>query len=56
MTEQGSNQPPKGFLKFFRWYCHPDYLEDLEGDILERFERNAAQSIKSANSGFVTIF
>lgn len=27
-------------LRFFRWYCHPDYLEDLEGDLHERFERN----------------
>ncbi|MCG8390314.1 MAG: ABC transporter permease, partial [Cytophagales bacterium] len=21
------------------WYCHPEYLEDLEGDLLERFEK-----------------
>ena len=30
--------PPKLFLRFFRWYCHTDYLEDIEGDLLERFE------------------
>ncbi|MEO1054649.1 MAG: ABC transporter permease [Bacteroidota bacterium] len=32
--------PPKWALKFFRWYCHSEYIEDLEGDLLERFERN----------------
>ena len=31
--------PPKWALRFFRWYCREDYLEDLEGDLTERFER-----------------
>ncbi|MEM8967658.1 MAG: ABC transporter permease, partial [Bacteroidota bacterium] len=31
--------PPKALLRFFRWYCHPDYQEDIEGDLLERFKR-----------------
>ena len=31
---------PKWPLAFFRWYCNADYLEDLEGDIHERYERN----------------
>ena len=35
--------PPGPFLRFFRWYCHRDYVEDLEGDLLERFERVADQ-------------
>lgn len=30
--------PPKLLLRFFRWYCHADYQEDIEGDLLERFE------------------
>ncbi len=33
-----SATPPKLLLRFFRWYCHRDYLEDIEGDLLERFE------------------
>ena len=38
--EQTSNiYPPKILLRFFRWFCHPDYLEDIEGDVIERFER-----------------
>ena len=31
--------PPKWPLKFFRWFCLPDYVEDIEGDLLERFEK-----------------
>ncbi len=35
--------PPKIPLRFFRWYCHTDYREDIEGDLLERFKRNAEE-------------
>ncbi|MEQ8906936.1 FtsX-like permease family protein [Ekhidna sp.] len=31
--------PPKYPLRFFRWFCNPDYVEDIEGDLLERFEK-----------------
>ncbi|MEO9869608.1 FtsX-like permease family protein [Ekhidna sp.] len=31
--------PPKYPLRFFRWFCDPDYVEDIEGDLLERFEK-----------------
>jgi putative ABC transport system permease protein len=33
-----NKQPPKLALRFFRWFCHPKYVEDIEGDLLERFE------------------
>ncbi|MDN5200979.1 ABC transporter permease [Fulvivirgaceae bacterium BMA10] len=35
--------PPKFFLDFFRWFCHPDIREDIEGDLLESFN----ESVKS---------
>ena len=45
--------PPKFWLRFFRWYCHPDYVEDLEGDLLERFERSSrGRSYRSAKWRF----
>jgi putative ABC transport system permease protein len=34
-----NNQPPKCALRFFRWFCHPEFVEDIEGDLLERFEK-----------------
>lgn len=32
--------PPKRMLRFFRWFCHPDFVEDIEGDLQEKYERN----------------
>ena len=34
-----NKRPPKYLLRFFRWFCHPDYVEDIEGDLWERFEK-----------------
>ena len=46
-------RPPHWFLRFFRWYCHPDYVEDIEGDLFERFERNITQhNIRRAKYSF----
>lgn len=38
------HQAPKWLLNFFRWYCRADYLEDLEGDLQERFELNIQEN------------
>lgn len=32
--------PPKLFLRFFRWFCHPGMLDYIEGDLFEVYERN----------------
>lgn len=36
-------KPPKYPLSFFRWFCNPEYVEDLEGDLLERFKKRARE-------------
>ncbi|QDK80364.1 FtsX-like permease family protein [Spirosoma sp. KCTC 42546] len=33
-------QPPRWAQHLIRWYCRPDLLEDLQGDLNEYFERN----------------
>lgn len=38
--------PPKIALRFFRWFCHPDYVEDIEGDLLERFDKRLQNNNK----------
>jgi putative ABC transport system permease protein len=38
-----NNHPPKLPLRFFRWFCHPDYQEDIEGDLVERFEKRVRE-------------
>jgi ABC-type antimicrobial peptide transport system permease subunit len=30
--------PPKLFLRFFRWYCHPKVLKYIEGDLMELYD------------------
>ncbi|WP_276371137.1 ABC transporter permease [Chryseolinea sp. H1M3-3] len=30
-----NSSPPKLFLKFFRWYCHPKLAKHIEGDLME---------------------
>lgn len=53
MIKPGSPNPPQWLLRFFRWYCRPEYLEDIEGDLLERFERKlAVEGIRKAQVGF----
>src|SRR5690606_197180 len=49
-----SHHPPKWILALFRWLCHPDYKEDLEGDLLERFETRLQESgVKRAKRGLI---
>ncbi len=32
--------PPKLFLRFFRWYAHPKLREHIEGDLIQEFLEN----------------
>jgi len=49
MRQLDSHKPFKAIIRFFRWYCHPDYQEDIEGDLLERFNRKAdEEGVKAA--------
>ncbi len=46
--------PPNYALRFFRWFCRPEYLEDIEGDLLEKFHRQSeSQNASSARRAFV---
>ena len=45
-------QPPKKALKFLRWFCREDYLEEIEGDLIEIFEIQVENSQRKANWKF----
>ncbi len=32
--------PPRWATKLLSWYCKPELLEDLQGDLNEYFQRN----------------
>ncbi len=44
------NHPPKLLLRFLRWFCRPELLRYIEGDLLELYEENArAKGATQAN-------
>ncbi|MEM1134632.1 MAG: ABC transporter permease [Bacteroidota bacterium] len=44
--------PPKYSLKFLRWFCREDYLEEIEGDLMEVFENQYTLSPKKAKQKY----
>jgi putative ABC transport system permease protein len=40
MKNKRSETPPRWAQRFLSWYCRPELLEDLQGDLQEYFERN----------------
>ncbi len=39
--------------RFFKWYCHPDYYEDIKGDLNELFQRQSnASNLRKAEWQF----
>lgn len=46
-------QPPKYFHRFLRWFCHPDFYEELAGDLEETLQENSLEhGIKYARSKY----
>lgn len=45
-------QPPKYALKFLRWFCKEDYLEEIEGNLFELFDQNVEESPQGAKRKF----
>jgi putative ABC transport system permease protein len=46
--------PPKFWHRFFRWFCHPDLLQGVEGDLMELYnERLAEQGKRKADRRFI---
>jgi predicted permease len=39
-------QPPKKAIRFLRWFCREDYIEEIEGDLIEVFEKEALHSLR----------
>jgi putative ABC transport system permease protein len=39
-------EPPRFMLRFLKWFCKPEYHADIEGDLLEFYERRASDSGK----------
>lgn len=44
--------PPKRALSFLRWFCREDYIEEIEGDLTELFEKQYEADPKKARRKF----
>ena len=38
--KRDDKQPSRMALAFFHWFCRPEFREEIEGDLLERFSTN----------------
>ncbi len=47
-----SLQPPKNALKFLRWFCREDFIEEIEGDLIELFEKQYPSNPNKARRSF----
>ncbi|MEM9984930.1 MAG: ABC transporter permease, partial [Bacteroidota bacterium] len=45
-------QPPSTALRFLRWFCREDYLEEIEGDLHELFTHDLSQRPSRAGWAF----
>ncbi len=45
--------PPKYALKFLRWFCREDFLDEIEGDLTELFEKQCQNSFVDARWRFM---
>ncbi|MEL7147275.1 MAG: ABC transporter permease, partial [Bacteroidota bacterium] len=49
-----SQEPPKLVIRFLRWFCHPELLLPIEGDLMELYdERRASGSKRNADLHFI---
>lgn len=44
---------PRNALRFLRWFCREDYLEEIEGDLMELFKKNCERSPGKARKKFI---
>jgi len=45
-------QTPKSATAFLRWFCRKDYLEEIEGDLVEVYEKEVEESPRKAKWKF----
>lgn len=54
MPNQKFRDPPKWPSHFLRWFCRPELLEDIEGDLIERYQiRITRDGVSKANHYFL---
>lgn len=53
--KQGSDiKPPVLPLRILRWFCDPEIVEDVEGDLLELYHRRSEEDVRKAKRKLAT--
>lgn len=53
-SPEDPKKPPEFWISFLRWFCPPQLYEGIEGDLLEQFERDKADTgVHQARRRFV---
>jgi len=47
-----NNSPPKWATRFLEWYCNPELLEEIQGDLYELYQKRIALGYRQANLKF----
>jgi len=47
------SQPPKHALKFLRWFCREDFIDEIEGNLVELFEKQSLDNPAKARQQFI---
>jgi len=37
------HNPPRLFYRFFQWFCHPELVSSIEGDLMELYDQRASE-------------
>ena len=53
MKSLNTYRPPKWAIRFLNWFCHPDMVEDVEGDLMELFDQRVVNSGRKARVKFI---
>lgn len=43
MKDNSNTNPPRLFLRFFRWFCHPRLQKPIEGDLMELYDERVKE-------------
>ena len=46
--------PPNWSLRFLRWFCRPELIEDIEGDLMEQYQHKITQGGRAKANNYFT--
>lgn len=53
MSDPSHSLPPRWITRFLRWFCHPDLIEDVEGDLAELYTERLEISQRKARRRYL---